>query len=168
MPPESMSPFPAFRFEVVFREESLGGQAGSDDIALCRGAFSECSGLEASMEPKEINEGGRNYGVAQRQGRVTFANVVFKRGLTANRDLWSWFALVSRGASAYRLTATVTVRGPDTAAGAASAEFQWKLLRCLPVKFKVPTLNATATDIAVEELHIAHEGLELIKQGGAR
>ncbi|MEO1335918.1 MAG: phage tail protein, partial [Myxococcota bacterium] len=82
---ESMAPVFPFRFEVTFREDALPpGDGGGGTPDLCRGSFSECSGLEATMEAKEINEGGRNYGVAQRAGRVTFAPVVFRRGVTTN------------------------------------------------------------------------------------
>jgi hypothetical protein len=34
-----------------------------------------------------------------------------------------------------------------------------RLYRALPVKFKCADLNARATDVGVEELHLAHEGL---------
>jgi phage tail-like protein len=38
----------------------------------------------------------------------------------------------------------------------------WGLKRALPVKFKTADLNARGTDIGVEELHLAHEGLQLM------
>jgi len=49
------------------------------------------------MEVKVIKEGGRNYGVIQRSGLVTFATVVLKRGMTTTRDLYKWFELVAMG-----------------------------------------------------------------------
>jgi hypothetical protein len=73
-----LSPLHAFHFQVDFDEDSLAGRGGGS-IPLCSGAFSECTGLEATMEPKVIKEGGRNYGPAQRAGTVTFATVVLKR-----------------------------------------------------------------------------------------
>ncbi len=53
--------------------------------------FAECTGLEATMEPKVIKEGGRNYGAAQRPGGVTFATVVLKRGVSTDRSMWQIF-----------------------------------------------------------------------------
>ncbi|HEY7490181.1 MAG TPA: phage tail protein, partial [Candidatus Tectomicrobia bacterium] len=35
----------------------------------------------------------------------------------------------------------------------------WKLTRALPVKFKAADLNARATEVGIEELHLVHEGL---------
>src|SRR3954454_19802352 len=102
-------PYQTFRFHIEFHEDRLGGTGGNADVALCRGAFAECSGLEATMEPKVIKEGGRNYGAAQRAGPVTFATVVLKRGMTHSRDLWRWYELAAGLARySYRLTATIT------------------------------------------------------------
>ena len=33
----------------------------------------------------------------------------------------------------------------------------------MPIKFKAADLNAKGTDVAIEELHMAHEGLSLLK-----
>src|SRR2546422_7016499 len=115
-------PLHVFRFQVDFREDSLQGM-GSEDIPLCSGAFSECSGLEATMEPKVIKVGGRNYGAVQRAGPVTFATVILKRGVTRSQDLWRWFEMATgKSAYTYRLAATITMK--DTAGNDVIA---WKL-----------------------------------------
>jgi phage tail-like protein len=149
----TLAPLHVFRFQVDFREESLGA-TGGDDVPGCSGAFSECSGLEATMEPKVIKEGGRNYGAAQRAGPVSFSNVVLKRGMTTTRDLWTWFELVSRGAYAYRLAAVITMLDIG-----GSPVLRWQLEKALAVKFKAADLSAQATEVGIEELHLAHEGL---------
>ncbi len=146
-----------FRFEVSFTEHLLGDKAG-EVVELCRGAFSECSGLEASMEPKVIREGGRNWGVVQRAGRVNFATVVLKRGLTRCGDLWAWFSLVGQRAYAHRLDVVITLFD-----GAGQGVMSWSLVNALPVKFKAPDLNASNSEVVIEELHLAHEGLARIK-----
>ena len=38
----------------------------------------------------------------------------------------------------------------------------WAFERALPVKVSGPTLNAKSGDVAVEELHLAHEGLRML------
>jgi phage tail-like protein len=156
--PSTLPPFHVFRFLVTFAEVAVNAADGTSGamIPLCGGAFSECAGLEATMEPKTIKEGGKNYGANQRAGTVTFATVILKRGMTRNRDLWHWFSLVGNGAYAYRLSATVTMLD-----GAGVPVLAWRLERALPVKFKAADLNARGTEVGVEELHIAHEGLHL-------
>ncbi len=64
-------PLPVFRFMVNFTQAN-----NSADKPLCAGAFSECSGIEATMEPKTIKVGGQNYGEVQRFGRVSFATII--------------------------------------------------------------------------------------------
>lgn len=164
-----LPPLHVFRFEVEFQEDRLDGASGSQGeqgarsdgdgtVPLCSGAFAQCSGLEATMEQKAINEGGRNYGQAQRAGRVTFATVILRRGMTSTRDLWKWFELVtSGGAYAHRLAATVTMKD-----NADRPLLRWRLARALPVKFKSADLDARGSEVAVEELHLVHEGLSLV------
>jgi phage tail-like protein len=150
-------PIHVFRFHVDFHEAPLGGSGGGDH-PLCGGAFAECSGFEATMEPVAIKEGGSNFGAAQRAGPVTFATVVLKRGMTPARDLWQWFELVNAHRSyAHRLAATVNVYD-----AAGKAVVAWRLERALPVKFRAADLNASGSDVAIEELHLVHEGLSLV------
>jgi len=109
------------------------------------------------MEPKVIKSGGANYGPAQRAGQVSFATVILKRGMTSTRDLWHWFQMVGGGGYAYRLSAEIAMQ--DTAG---KTVLTWGLDNCLPVKFKAADLNANGTEIGIEELHLAHEGLRLV------
>ncbi len=147
------APIHNFRFTVDFSDDALC-DGGGESVPLCHGAFSECSGLEATMEPKVIKEGGRNYGAAQRAGPVTFATVVFKRGMTTDRGLWQWFQLVSQGGYAHRLAATITMLDV-----AGNGVLQWRLVKAMPTKFKAADLNGKGSEIAIEELHVVHEGL---------
>jgi phage tail-like protein len=169
IPELALPPFQVFRFQVDFMEVPIDPEDGDSGarVTLCSGSFSECTGLEGTMEAKVIKEGGRNYGAVQRMGPITFATVVLKRGMTRNRDLWNWFSLVGNGAYAYRLAATITMNAPDDVLGLPGAPVAvWRLERALPVKFKAADLNARGTDVGIEELHIAHEGLKLVPRGG--
>lgn len=150
---EQQAPYIPFRFRVQFTEVMLGLAPG-EEVELCSGSFSECTGLDATMEPKVIKEGGRNWGVAQRAGRVSFSTVILKRGITSNAHLWTWFDFVGNGSYSHRMNAVVTMF--DTAG---QGVMTWRLKNAMPIKFKTSDLNAKATDVAVEEIHIAHEGL---------
>lgn len=152
----STAPLHVFRFHITFQRAS----GGSAPVDVCSGAFAECSGLEATMEAKVIKAGGANYGAAQRAGQVSFATVVLKRGMTSTRDLFNWFQLVAGGAYAYRLSAEIAMQN-----GEGKTIVTWGLDKCLPVKFKAADLDAKGTEIGIEELHLAHEGLRLIGGG---
>ena len=155
MTQELEAPLHVFRFELSFK--IVAGSGGTEDV--CSGAFAECTGLEATMEPKVIKAGGANYGAVQRPGPVTFATVILKRGMTSNRDLFNWFALVNGSSYKYRLSAEIEMQD-----AAGNTVVTWGLDRCLPVKFKAADLNAKGGDIGIEELHLAHEGLRLLDQ----
>lgn len=152
------SPAGSFRFVLVFREHPLGGNgAAGAERPLAGGAFAECTGLEATHEPKVIREGGLNYGAHQRVGTTSFATVILRRGLTLNDHLWRWFQQVTRaGGYAYRMDVEIQHLDLD-----GSPVRTWELSRALPVKFKSGDLNARSGEVAVEELHLAHEGLHL-------
>ncbi len=149
----SLTPLQVFRFCVDFTQVSIKAGAARQAVQICRGAFAECTGLEATTEVKAIKEGGRNYGVAQRAGNTTFATVVLKRGI-GQADLWKVFNMVATGAYAPRLEVNITVFGPN-----GKGVLAWKLENAMPVKYKFADLNAKGTEIGIEELHLAHEGL---------
>jgi phage tail-like protein len=152
--PAVLTPRHVFRFQVDFASDALDGSAPQGTFPVCNGAFAECTGLEATMEPKVIKEGGRNYGAAQRAGATTFATVVLKRGISAARDLFTIFNTVTGGTFAPRLRVTINVMDLDGTAWCA-----WQLQRAMPVKFRFADLNARAAEVGIEELHLAHEGL---------
>src|SRR5262249_14159280 len=123
-----LTPLHVFRFHVTFKRDNLpGGSAAASPVDLCSGAFAECTGLEATMEPKVIKAGGANDGAAQRVGPVTFATVVLKRGMTRTRDLWHWFQTVGGGGYSYRLSVEIAMQDPS-----GNTVLTWALARALP------------------------------------
>ena len=155
--PALSTPLHVFRFHVDFMTDSVNSSGASQPVSLCQGAFSDCTGLEATMEPKAIREGGLNYGSDQRPGVVTFSTVVLKRGYSSSSDLWTWFQSVNSGGYAQRLGVIINVYELD-----GTASLAWQLDRALPIKFKASDLNAKGADVGIEELHLIHEGLSVV------
>jgi phage tail-like protein len=148
----------AFRFQVKLR------RTGGDGTALADGAFQECSGLEVEMDVKEHQEGGSNDAVVRQVGRAKYTSLVLKRGMFyggpggVNRDLWNWIqGVVSGERPVRRYDGIVEVMsvGDEVVA-------TWSFDRGLPARIRGPELNAKTGDVAIEELHIAHEGLRLV------
>ena len=148
------TPLHVFRFHVDFFSDSLASNATQDQFQVCSGSFAECTGLEATMEPKVIREGGRNYGSAQRAGGTNFATVVLKRGISSNQNLYQLFNTLATGTFAPRMQVTINVFDVDGAAVMA-----WQLDQAMPIKYKFSDLNARNSEVGIEELHLAHEGL---------
>jgi phage tail-like protein len=160
----------AFRFQVRLRKSPAGesgSQAPNDSPTgsdLGDGAFQECSGLGIDMDVQEYLEGGRNDGVIKNVGRAKYNPIVLKRGMfygqsgSSNRDLWNWIQGVVSGrrpVARYDGVIKVFSSGEELSA-------TWVFDRGLPMKITGPELNAKTGEVAIEELHIAHEGLRLI------
>jgi phage tail-like protein len=147
-------PMHVFRFQVDFFTDSTTGNDSHDQLPVCSGAFAECTGLEATMEPKTIKEGGRNYGAAQRAGITTFATVVLKRGISSDQTLFQIFNSSATTMFAPRLQVVINVCDVD-----GTAVLAWQLDRAMPIKYKFSDLNAKNSEVGIEELHLVHEGL---------
>jgi phage tail-like protein len=153
-----------FKFKITLTRSVPGGT----ESTLGDGAFSECSGLQLEADVREYLEGGRNDGVVRRVGRVKLVPLVLKRGMfsagpgdRANTALWDWLTSMVSGAEVRRYDGQIVLFNPSMTLAHAT----WTFERGLPIKIMGPTLNAKTGDIAIEELHIAHEGLSL--KGGA-
>ena len=147
-----------FRFEVSFDRAAGDGPQGLGD-----GGFQEVTGLEVEMDVAEYNEGGRNDGVIRRVGRAKYQTLVCKRGMflpsdgDAEPELWQWFQDVVGGVRPVRRY-NGSVRVQDQAG---ETKATWRFVRALPAKIVGPQLNGKSGEVAVEELHLAHEGLLL-------
>jgi phage tail-like protein len=163
----------SFRFQVKLLTPVSRRSAGADETPsalptgtpLADGAFQECSGLDVEMDVQELQEGGRNDGVIRRIGRAKYQQLVLKRGMfftnargPVNGDLWNWFQGIVSGAQMTRCDGIVEVMSVGNTVVA-----RWAFDRGLPAKIVGPQLNARTGEVAIEELHIAHEGLRLTR-----
>jgi phage tail-like protein len=83
---------------------------------------------------------------------------MFYNGNAVERELWTWLQDISSGIQPVRrydgIVEVMSV-GDEVVA-------RWLFERGLPVKITGPQLNAKTGEIAIEELHIVHEGLRLV------
>ena len=167
----------AFRFKLTLRkspDEAGGAQpTGETNVAdqsaggsvLTDGAFQEVSGLEVELEITDHQEGGRNDGVIRRVGRAKYVPLVLKRGMfhspqgRLDKSLWTWLQSIASGTRPIpRYDGIVEVFGRNQNEVVAT----WQFERGVPARVRGPELNARTGEIAIEELHIAHEGLRLV------
>jgi phage tail-like protein len=163
-----------FNFEVSLRlsptaaegDPATAADAGQNTTGtrLCGGGFQECSGLDIEMDVAELVEGGRNDGIIRRVGRGKYSPIVLKRGMfygtnnKVNNALWAWMQGILEGKLPVpRYDGQVKLLAADGVTVMAT----WTFVRGLPQKVAGPQLNARTGDVAMEELHIAHEGLRL-------
>jgi phage tail-like protein len=154
------SPFIAFRFEVVL---DLDKPTTGLTSPLCEAAFSECDGLELTMQTKTLEVGGVNDRQIHLIGPVTNSQLTLKRGMTNNLQLWQWFSSGTKPGSVLTAHGQITLWDADGTPG-----IQFNLTECLPVRMRAPSLNAKGDGgIAIEELAIVYSKLEVGAPGDA-
>jgi phage tail-like protein len=119
-----------------------------------RGGFRECSGLDSSSAVVQYREGNDPLGVRKLPGLNSYSNISLSWGSSDDTDLWKWRKQTVDGK-------TVRKNGSIVLLDEAGQEkVRWNFKMGWPTQWIGPSLNATATDVAIEKLVIAHEGVE--------
>ena len=121
---------------------------------IARAAFHECSGFDSSVDVIDHREGGENTTVRKLPGLTKYSNIVLKRGITDDRELYDWHRRIVQGDLERKNGSIVLLdrRGQEVA--------RWNFVRAWPSKWDGPDLTAEGNDVAVETLELAHEGVE--------
>lgn len=117
------------------------------------GGFSEVTGFDASIDVIEYREGDMVQTPMKIPGLKKYGNITLKKGLADSRALYDWIAEGVTG-EVNRKTITITLLDA-TESPAAS----WRVINAWPIKYTAPEFNATSSEVAVESLEIAHEGM---------
>jgi phage tail-like protein len=175
------NPVASFSFNVFMMDAKPGfgvADLASIGVGIAKaalfGSFAEASGLNAEMETEEYREGGKNTGPHKFVKWGKYPNLVFKRGVTMNPDIWDWYySILYKNKSPVRKNGIVLLTdrgGGVTAAGDGPTALGlpgldklpvaiWFFRNALPEKLQGPSLNAKSNEIAIETLELAHEGL---------
>jgi phage tail-like protein len=130
---------------------------GTGDTDSPQAGFQECSGIGMTVEIAEYRNGNwKENDVRKLPGLVRVDDVTLKRGIIGSLDLYNWINEVRNGDVAVR-NVVIHLQNEDHTAIVQS----WKLLRARIVKHVSGPFNAKATDVAMEELTLAYERLEM-------
>jgi phage tail-like protein len=142
-------PYAQFNFRVdLGNGVTEGPQAG----------FSECSAIEMSVDVIEYRNGNeKENAVRKLTGLARYPNVTLKRGIIGSLDLYTWLDEIRSGDENAFRTVTVQLMSEDHA----NVVQEWKLLRARIVKHVSGPFNAKGEDVAMEELTLAYERLQL-------
>jgi phage tail-like protein len=141
-PPQRDDPYKAFNVLVEI-----------DGIALA--GFSEVSGLESETEVIEYRTGGESNTVRKLPGLTKHGNIVLRRGVTQDAELWNWRKTVEDG-KVDRRNGSIVLLDDDR-----TEILRWNFSNGWISKWAGPTLNAKGNKVAIETIEIAHEGLTL-------
>jgi phage tail-like protein len=120
--------------------------------------FQECSEIGMSVDVIEYRNGNeKENSVRKITGLNKATDVTLKRGVIGSLDLYQWLDQIRNGDQAALRTVVIRLMNEDHSA----VVQEWKLLRARIVKHVSGPFNAKASDVAMEELVLAYERLEL-------
>jgi phage tail-like protein len=125
------------------------------DIQGMRAGFAEVGGLSTETDVIEYREGSEDITMRKIAGKRKYTPITLKRGFTDSPDLWNWSEEARKGKTR-RLPGTITMRNE-----AQKDVIVWKIYEAWPSKWAGPAFNAKNNEIAIEELNLVVEGLEM-------
>jgi len=142
-------PYPQFNFLVDLGTGSTDGpQAG----------FQEVSAISTEVTVVEYRNGNsKENGPIKITGLNKASDVTMKRGVIGALDLYSWLNDIRNGNQNALRTVTIQLQNEDHSQVVQSC----KLLRARIIKHTSGPLNARGGDVAIEEMVLAYERLEL-------
>lgn len=142
-------PYAQFNFVVDLGSgETEGPEAG----------FQECGPISMSVDVIEYRNGNEKENNPRKlTGLHRVSDVTLKRGLIGSLNLYQWLDQIRNGDAAAFRTVVIRLMSEDHTASVMT----WKLLRARIIKHTSGPLNARGTDVAMEEMTLAYERLEL-------
>ena len=123
---------------------------------IARNAFQEASGFDSSIDVTEYREGGDNPTTRKLPAKAKYSNIVLKWGTMDDHDLYDWhMQWVTGDPAAARKNGSIILLDRS-----GNEKIRWNFVNAWPVKWTGPTFNAKGSDIAIESIEIAHEGIE--------
>ena len=141
-------PYSQFNFRVGFGADPQSPQAG----------FQEVSGLGLEITVAEYRNGNEGDNTPRKiTGTYKVPDVTCKRGVIGEDTLYSWLNDVRNGSQEALRPVTIQLLSEDRATVAQT----WKLTNARPIKYTGPQLTGKGTDVAIEELVLASERMEM-------
>ena len=123
-----------------------------------KAGFQELSGIGMEVTVSEYRAGNhKENSVMKITGMNKSTDVTMKRGVIGSLDLYQWLDQIRNGDQKAMRTVTVQLQNEDHT----EIVQTWKLLRARIIKHVSGPMNAKGTDVALEELTVAYERLEM-------
>ena len=120
--------------------------------------FMECSGLKTTAEVFEIEEGGLNGRSHKRPGRSKWDNIVLRYASSTSTFLLEWRDRYLQDKFAERTSTSGVIKLMNNAGEVLR---RYEFVNAWPVSWEGPSLSSGSSELAVESLEIAHEGLTI-------
>jgi phage tail-like protein len=122
-----------------------------------RAYFQQLSGFDSTIDVIEHREGG-DATTRKLPGMTKYSNITLKWGITDDRELYDWHRRTVHGAARREVERK---NGSIVLFDRGGAEVaRWNFFRAWPVKWDGPDFDAEKSDVAIETMELAHEGVE--------
>jgi len=123
-----------------------------------RAGFRECSQIGMSVDVIEYRNGNEKANESRKlTGLAKYPDVTLKRGIIGSLDLYEWLNDIRNGNEAALRTVVIQLQNEDHT----QVVQTWELHRARIVRHVSGPLNAQGCDVAIEELTLAYERLEM-------
>jgi phage tail-like protein len=120
--------------------------------------FQECSNIGMEVTVAEYRNGNeKENSVRKITGLNKSTDVTLKRGVIGSLNLYQWLNDIRNGNQGALRNVTIQLQSEDHTA----VVLTWKLMRARIIKHVSGPLNAKGTDVAMEELTLSYERLEM-------
>ncbi|ALN64380.1 MULTISPECIES: phage tail protein [Lysobacter] len=120
--------------------------------------FQELSGIGMEVTVSEYRTGNaKENSVMKITGMNKSTDVTMKRGVIGSLNLYQWLDQIRNGDQKAMRTVTIHLQNEDHT----QIVQTWKLLRARIIKHTSGPFNAKGTDVALEELTLSYERLEM-------
>jgi phage tail-like protein len=136
-------PLPKFHFSVDWGGTNIG--------------FSEVSGLNIENKLIEYRDGASpEYSKIKMPGMREFSNITLKRGVfKGDNEFYNWLNTISLN-SVERRDLAISLLNENH-----EPVVTWKIKNAFPIKVQSTDLKADGSEVAIEQIDVAHEGLTI-------
>ncbi|THF86043.1 phage tail protein [Deinococcus sp. KSM4-11] len=140
--PDTLDPYRSYNFKIVIQ-------------GVVEGHFTQCSGLGVRLGVIRYREGGNGQVARALPGRVEYADVELKYGLTKSRELWDWLMTAVQGEVVRKNVSILMLDAQGT-----QEVMRWNLVNAWPSQWRGAVLDAMSQEAALEHLTLVYDTLE--------
>lgn len=147
-----------FNFRISWQPDSdnEGKSIGVEDV---QAGFQEVSGLSSETSITEYRAGNNNKNAPRKISNILkTTNITFNRGVMRRLDLCKWIDESRNGSKKQLKNINIKLMSEDRLTVAQ----EWVLKNVRLMKHTGPSLNSKGTDLAIEELVVSAEHIEVL------
>ncbi len=137
-----IDPYRAYNFKLIIQ-------------GVTEGHFTECSNMGIKVDAISYREGGQSQVVHRIPGRVEYADLTLRYGLTLSMELWNWLMTGVKG-KVERKNVSIAMLDSD----GVSEVLRWNLVNAWVAEWRGAVLDALGHQIAIESITLVFETLE--------